>query len=88
MVWHFLVKNNLIPYIVIGVLGFFVYTQHNSLIAKDIALAAANASAELANENMGFIVGYTESRFEKLAALKKDEWRKGKHEKTITYTIK
>ena len=82
---NFLIKNNLLPYIALAVMGYVIYIQHSSGIEKDREIANAKASAEQANVNMNHIIGYTDSRFKKIEDLKNNVWKKGKHEKVIYY---
>ena len=84
----FLVKNNLLPYIALAVMGYVIYIQHSAGIEKDMRIAQAEASAELDREAMGHVVSYVDSRFDKIKELKKETWEKGKHEKVIYYDTK
>jgi len=81
----FFTKNNLLPYVAIVIMAYFLYLQYTAGIKKDIEIQNAKISAEQANINMNYIVGYTESKFNKLENLKSDTWEEGKHEKIISY---
>jgi hypothetical protein len=85
---EFLVKNNLLPYIAMIIMGYFMFDfWEKSIVAKQEA-ANAKASSHLANENIGTVTGYFEERLDKIEKLKSEEWREGKHEKIIYYNIK
>ena len=85
---NFLIKNNLLPYIAIAIMGYMIYYQHKDGILKDIALANAKEQAELQNDNIGFLVGYTDNKFAELEKVRTSKWKEGKHEKVIHYDNK
>ncbi len=81
----FLLEHNLLPYIALAVAGYWIYALIGANIKTNIKLDNAKASTHLANENMGILVEYTDRKFSELQKLKSEEWKKGKHEKTIYY---
>jgi len=82
---NFLLQHNGTPYFIIVIMGLILYMQYQSGIAKDKEIADTKVTAEIALESMGDIVAYTDSRFDKLEALKKTKWEEGKHEMVIYY---
>ena len=79
----FLKQNNLLPYIAIVIMGYFMYQLIQSNVAKDLEIANEKAEKELMNKNIGTIQNYTMLRIDALEKINKTEWKEGKHEVTL-----
>ncbi len=72
------INNNVVPYLVMIVMGFMIYILWQANEAKDIEIAKANKYAKQNEFNMGVVQQYNEQRFDELAQIKMSKWKKGK----------
>ena len=78
-----LLQHNLIPYILVVLLGVSTYFLWEDNIDKTRELEESKAQIEGAYINMGIIQSYNEDRFNQLSKARRNTWKEGKHEGTF-----
>lgn len=81
----YLSQHNALPWVALGIAFILIYFLMEANIVARMERDKAIATSHQANETMGLVMDYTESRFDALDKLKKEDWEEGKHAKTISY---
>ena len=76
----FLVNNNIIPYLLIAIMGLGLYLQYTISEAKDDKIKELEASNLEAFKTMNIIQTYNEERLNALEKVRATKWKEGKHE--------
>jgi hypothetical protein len=77
---EFLIKDNILPYLAIGLLAYLSWTLWEANIKKEIELQQAKEAAKFVNEAMGIIQSYNEQRFADIEKIQQNTWKEGRHE--------
>lgn len=80
LLWEFLAKNNLLPYVALGFLAWVALELFSSNIELRKEAAQAKEAVQFANEAMGIIQAHNEQRLNELEAARNRTWKAGKHE--------
>jgi hypothetical protein len=80
LIWEFLVKNNLLPYIAIALLSWLSWGLWGSNVELRKEAAQAKEAVQFANEAMGIIQAHNEQRLNELEEARNRTWKAGKHE--------
>lgn len=86
MIWTFLKHNNLLPYIAIIGMGFWIYILWESNIQKDIQLEQEKVDRKSLTEAFAIQADYANRTIETLGRIQKEQYKEGKHVEILYYS--